>query len=105
MTKKHILKKKETRFFKSLGPVTEENALDYPIGNPFRVKSKDEAKEFTKAILKYRLENLAKQSAEDKERQDELIAKIRAEFRAESKLACEKAKRDAVRRLFFKVKH
>lgn len=96
MKKTHILKKKEARFWKKIGPVTEENMDTYPIGNPFKKTTKKELTEMGDWIKKYREENPL--SAEDKER----IKQMREKFIKEDKETNERMERQRIRKIFIK---
>lgn len=100
MTKRHILKKKEAKFFKKLhkdfGPITDENALDFPIGNPFRQPSKNDVKQMRKFSQEHRKNNPI--SDETKE----WINKYIEEVRIEQAIQDRKEKRRKVWRLFYK---
>lgn len=96
MKKSHILKKKEARMWKRIGPVTEENMEDYPIGNPFKKTAKKEIEEMGTFIKKYREEH--PMSDEDKQKMLDLQQK----YIVEDRISEEKRKRLRIRRIFIK---
>jgi hypothetical protein len=98
MTKKNILKKKETKFFKKLneefGEITEDNIDTYPIGNPYAKLTKLSTKE----ISKMRAELDANRTEDEKKVREEMLDKFKQEYKKE-KL---KELKLHVRKLFFK---
>jgi len=81
MTKKHILKKKETKLWKRIGPVTDENIDDYPMGNPY---GSGPSKADLKWARKMRIENRAKRTPEEIEMHRVFVERIMAEGKAEA---------------------
>ena len=96
MKKSHILKKKERRLIEKLGPVTEENADTYPLGNPYRKTTKAELKAVGEWINQHKLNNPL--TPEEIEEFDARHSKYIAE--AERLKYLEQKRR--VRKLFFK---
>lgn len=94
MKKAHILKKKEARLLERMGPVTEDNLYDYPIGNPFKKISKAEMKEVRKVITEHRNNQTPEQKA--------ALETLAEKYRKEDENLILREKRKQVRRLFFK---
>lgn len=96
MKKAHILKKQEARFWKRMGPVTEENMDTYPIGNPYKESSKSDIEELKEFIKRHREENPL--SEDTKKELDEMCERLRKE-NAEAEVIRE---RKRIRKIFIK---